>query len=525
VFDVFIANGLVVDGSGLLQKEMHVGITGDIVAYVGPKPRRAKKVIDAQGLVVAPGFVDTHAHSEFTLLADGRAEAKIAQGVTTEVNGNCGLSAAPLYGECLERREADLAELGIADRWHTFGEYFSLLETRGIALNFATLCGLGNVRASVIGYENRPASSDEVAIMQDMVAHAIYLGARGISTGLIYPPGIFTTKDEIVALAQAARMAVRGQAPIYASHMRSEGDALLEAVDEAIGIGTASGLAVHLSHLKTAGEANWHKRDAVIARIKTEFHRRMRITADRYPYVASSTDLDTVLPRWVHDGGVKQELARLLESGARRQILSELNSLPSSAWEGIQISTTVKEQNSWMEGERIPAIAEKLGKPVAEAVLDILVEEEARTGAIFFSMCEENLQRFLQLPYVMIGSDSSARSFSGVTAKGKPHPRGFGSFPRVLARYVRELQCITLQDAVRRMTSVPAYRFRLAGRGMIQPGFFADIAIFDMTRVEDRADFSNPFQRPSGIAHVLVNGQLALHNGETTGSLSGKILR
>ncbi|HSW61939.1 MAG TPA: D-aminoacylase [Dissulfurispiraceae bacterium] len=525
MFDLLIANGQVIDGSGLTPKQMHVGITGDVITYVGPHEYPAHQVIDAKGLAVAPGFIDTHAHSEFTLLADGSAEGKIAQGVTTEVNGNCGLSAAPLYGEYLERREADIDEYGITERWQNFSAYFKLLEQRGIALNFTTLCGHGNVRGSVVGYTDRPATADELAIMQDMVADAVRSGARGISTGLIYPPGIYATAEEVVAVTRTAVQTMKGRLAIYATHLRSEGDWLLESIDEAFDIGKKSGASVHISHLKTAGEENWHKIDAALAQIKAAFRTGMLITADCYPYIASSTDLDTVLPKCVYDGGAAEEIARLQNSDTRRRILGELQLHPPQVWERIQVSKVIHGHNEWMEGERFSAIAARLGKPPAEALLDVLIDEEARTRAIFFSMCEENLQRFLQLPYLMFGSDSAARSFSGVTAKGKPHPRGFGSFPRLLARYVREQNLMPLQNAIRRMTSVPAYTFGIEKRGTVRPGYFADIVVFDAYRIEDRADFRNPFQRPKGIVHVIVNGQTAMLDGELTGTRAGRILR
>ena len=525
MFDLLIANGLVIDGSGLTPKQLHVGITDDIITYVGAQECPAREVIDAKGLVVAPGFIDTHAHSEFTLLADGSAEGKIAQGVTTEINGNCGLSAAPLYGEYLERREADIEEYGIAERWQRFDTYFELLEQRGIAVNFATLCGHGNVRGSVVGYVDRPCTDDERAIMQDMVADAVRCGARGVSTGLIYPPGIYSPPDEIASLARAAVSVMKGRPAIYATHMRSEGDRLLESIDEALAIGKRSGASVHISHLKTAGEQNWHKIDEALAQIKAAFQTGMMITADRYPYIASSTDLDTMLPKWVYEGGPAEEIARMQSSDTRRRILRELELNPPEAWNGIQISSVMHQHNAWMEGLRFSAVAERLGKPPAEALLDVLIDEDVRTGAIFFSMCEENLQRFLQLPYLMIGSDSAVRSFSGVTAKGKPHPRGFGSFPRVIARYVREQNIMPLQTAIRRMTSVPAYTFSIEKRGMIRNGYYADIVVFDFDAIADTADFINPFQRPRGIAHVVVNGKPAMKDGLLTGLRNGRVLR
>ncbi|NLI29468.1 MAG: D-aminoacylase [Nitrospiraceae bacterium] len=524
MLDILIQNGTVVDGSGLHPREMHVGVTGDRITMLTTKPCPAKTIIDATGLVVAPGFIDTHAHSEFSLLADGRAEGKIAQGVTTEINGNCGLSAAPLYGESFERRQSDMEEYHITERWHTFGEYFALLEARGIALNYATLCGHGNIRGSVVGYVDRPATRDELEIMQDMVAGAMRAGARGISTGLIYPPGMYATMDELVLLMRTAEEHMPGRRLLYATHLRSEGDRLLEAIDEAIGIASRTGSALHVSHLKTSGEHNWHKADAVVSRIKTAFQSGLMVTADRYPYIASSTDLDTILPKWVFDGGIAAEMSRLADPGMRKKIVQEIG-LEEPVWRNIMVSSVCREQNAWMEGETLDVIAGKLGKPPVHALMDLLLEEESRTAAIFFSMNEENLKTFLRLPYLMIGSDSSARSFSGVTAKGKPHPRGFGSFPRFLGKYVRDMKLLSLQEAIHKMTQLPAETFGLEWRGLVRTNYFADIVVFDPARLSDPSEFRTPFRRAEGMAHVLVNGVFALRDGELTGALPGRILR
>lgn len=524
MLDILIQNGTVIDGSGLNPREMHVGITGDRITALSAKPMPAKTVIDAAGLAVAPGFIDTHAHSEFSLLADGSAEGKIAQGVTTEVNGNCGLSAAPLYGDALERREADLQEYNITDRWNTFTDYFALLEERGIALNFVTLCGHGNVRGSAAGYLDRPVTPDEMAIMQDMVAQAVRSGARGVSTGLIYPPGLYATMDELVALVRTAVTHQGDRRAVYATHMRSEGDGLLESVDEAVAIAQRAGAALHLSHLKTSGEQNWHKIDPLIELIKGAFQSGLRVTADRYPYIASSTDLDTVLPKWVFDGGTVAEIDRLKDPEVREKIRQEIELNPP-AWDKVIISSVRLKRNAWMEGKTIEEIALKRKKPPVIFLLDLLIAEKVRTGAIFFSMSEDNLRKLLHLPYMMIGSDSSVRSFSGVTAKGKPHPRGFGSFPRFLGEYVRSLGVVSLRDAIYKITSMPARTFGLEWRGMIRTNYFADIVIFDPSRITDRATFRDPYQRPQGIRHVLVNGEFALRDGDFTGARSGRILR
>jgi N-acyl-D-amino-acid deacylase len=520
MLDFLIKDGLVADGSGSDSLMLNVGISGDTIVCIGSDEPPSDKIVDASGLIVSPGFIDTHTHSEFTLLADGRAEGRLSQGVTTEINGNCGLSAAPLYGEAFERRETDLKELDITERWHTFWEYFALLRMKGIAVNFATLCGHGNIRGSVVGYKNDRADDSQLSAMNNLLDEAMKAGARGLSTGLIYPPGVFSTTGELIALSRIAAES----GGLYASHMRSEGDALIESIEEAIRIGKEAGTAVHISHLKTAGERNWHKVDSAIDAIETARSFGLRVTCDRYPYIASSTDLDTVLPVWVYEGGYDDELARLKDPETRAKIKLEIGNKDEQYWKGIHVSSTVNAGNAWMEGLSIADIASKMGKSPFDALIEILIDERVRTGAIFFSMSEDNLKRFLSLPYAMIGSDSSVRSFSGVTCKGKPHPRGFGSFPRVIGKYVREEGLLGLGEAIRRMTSLPASTFGLKQRGLIKEGFFADITVFDYQKIADKATFSEPFQKAEGIVHVFVNGIPAMKYGGFTGNRAGRVL-
>jgi N-acyl-D-amino-acid deacylase len=522
MIDYLIKNGNVIDGSGSGQAVLNVGITGDSISFIGAGEPDARRVIDARGLVVAPGFIDTHAHSEFTLLADGRAEGKLSQGVTTEINGNCGLSAAPLFGEALERREADLKELDIEERWSTFGEYFKILRAKGIAINFATLCGQGNIRASVMGYKDHAPTKTEMAEMKGLLSEALKAGARGLSTGLIYPPGVYSTAEEIAELAGVLSERPTG---IYASHMRSEGDRLLEAIEETLKIGKDSGSPVHISHIKTSGERNWNKIEKVISLIEESRAAGFRVTCDRYPYIASSTDLDTVVPAWVYEGGVREELKRLKNPDIREKIRMGLFENDNAFWKGVYVSSTMQSGNKWMEGESIFDIASRVGRHPADAILDIIIDEEARASAIFFSMCEENLRSFLALPYAMIGSDSSVRSFSGVTRSGKPHPRGFGSFPRFIGRYIREERLLDLPEAVRKITSMPASVFGLERRGYIRNGYYADLVIFNFDTIRDEADFKEPFRKSKGISHAFVNGNISLSDGEFTGTRAGRIIQ
>jgi len=523
--DLLIKGGKVYDGTGDEAYFADIALSNERIAFISRLPGsnrvKAETVIKAEGLSIAPGFIDTHGHSEFTLLADGRAEGKVLQGITTEINGNCGLSAGPLNGEAFEHREADLVEMGIKERWHTLGDYLLLLEEKGIGLNFATLVGHGNVRGSVIGYGESGPGVYEMEKMCMLVRDAIEYGAIGLSTGLIYPPGVYSETEELISLAGCCRDF------IYTSHMRSEGDELIEAIGECVRIGRETGIPVHISHLKTSGERNWHKAESAISFIEEARRTGIRVTCDRYPYTAASTDLDSILPAWTYRGGADEELKRLKDTGLRSAITREILAVHPQGdyWDKVTISSVQLDKNSWMEGKRLSLIAETAGKRPVDILLDVLIEERLRTGAIFYSMSEQNLERFLSLPYMMVGSDSAARSMDGPARKGKPHPRGFGSFPRFLGRYGGEGKKIPLREAIRRITSLPAETFRIKDRGLVREGFSADLVVFDEERITDRATFDEPFQGPEGIHCVYVNGSPVVWQGVPTGVKAGRVLR
>ena len=499
-----------------------IAVEGDRIKAVGDLSSiKADRIIDAEGLYISTGFIDTHAHSEFTLLADGRAQAKISQGVTTEINGNCGLSAAPLYGEALERREDEMNALGIKERWHTFDEYFNILSREGIALNFATLAGHNNLKASVTGYSDKDPSTADMNTMDALLKEAMISGAKGLSTGLIYPPGCYSKREEIIELAKTAST----QNGIYTTHMRDEGDKLLEALDEVLDIAKEAKIHAHISHLKTSGEKNWNKLKEVYERIEKAHQNGISVTCDRYPYTASSTDLDALLPSWVYEGGHKEELRRIKNEQERikREILGAFPE--DSCWESVRISSVNSERDKWMEGNNIVTISRSLQMSPIDTFFHILTKVDLNVGAIFFFMSDENLKSILQRSYAMIGSDSTARSFEGITAAGKPHPRGFGSFPRVLSKFVRGENVLTLSEALYKMTVLPAKTFSLKDRGNLKEGYFADMVIFDPDKVTDLADFDDPFKKSEGIYHVFVNGTPVILDKEFTGALPGKILR
>lgn len=521
--DVLIRGGLIYDGSMSEPYISDIEISGDRISDIGATERQeAACIIDAREMIVAPGFVDTHAHSDFTIIADPRAESKMYQGITTEINGNCGLSAAPLYGSVIEKRSEDLKELGIRERWKTLKEYFAIVQQRGISINMATLVGHGNIRGAVLGYSDRTATRKNLDAMNVLIKAALEEGAIGLSTGLIYPPGVYANTEELLTLAKN----LSDRSSVFTSHMRSEGDEVIESVEELITIGKA-GTKVHIAHLKTAGKQNWAKASQIISLLNRCVESGMKITCDRYPYTASSTDLDSILPTWVFEGGDAAEMKRLSDEKLRKRIENEmLMSIEDDTfWDQVIISSVVTEKNRWMEGERIADISRKLRMQPLDIFFKMLVEENLRVGAIFSQMSEENLRKFLSLPFCMIGSDSSARCFDGPTKQGKPHPRGFGTFPRVFGVYVRDEHIIDMAHAIHKTTLLPAMTFGLTGRGHIKKGMYADIVVFDPQKIRDTATYENPFQKPEGIYHVLVNGVPAVFEGEPTGRHAGRILR
>jgi N-acyl-D-amino-acid deacylase len=537
---------LVFDGTGSKPFRSNIGIAGDKIVAITKRSdilRGAKSVIDANGLAVSPGFIDTHGHSEFTLLADPRAEGKLAQGITTEINGNCGLSAAPLTGEAWEQRQEDFRELGISERLFAtkvkhlsrFKNYFEILST-DIAINYATLVGHGNIRGCVMGFENRKPKKRELAKMISLLMNALKEGALGFSTGLAYPPCIYSDTEELVEFCRALsglkykkrdRHNDMNRVPIFTAHMRNEGDTLIESVEEMILIGKETGIRVHISHIKTSGKHNWSKIDKVLSVIEKARDEGISITCDRYPYIASSTDLDVLLPSWVYVGGMKDELKRLRNVETRNRIKKEITrDYPGKRfWDHGKVATVHSEKNKWTEGKSIAFVSRQKNSHPVDFFIKLLIEEELRVSAIFAIMNEDNLKRFISLPYVMIGSDSAARSIDGITCRGKPHPRGFGTFTRFLGKYVRGHGLMDLTTAIHKATMLPAQTFGIAKRGIIKKGAFADLVVFDHTTIIDKATFEKPFLKPAGIHHVIVNGVPAIRGGKATGNYGGRILR
>lgn len=528
MFDCILKNGLVVDGSGAPGFVSDVAIHNGRVAALGRLDGYAERVIDAAGLVVSPGFIDIHSHTDSGLLIDPRAESKVTQGVTLELCGNCGFSPGPCIDEAARAEQQSWREKHeIEEDWQTLGEFLTVLEDRPIGINFATLVGHANLRSTAVGLANREAAPEELDCMRQLAAQAMEEGAFGLSTGLIYAPSCFGTLDEIASVAQA----VAPFGGIYASHIRSEREAIVEAVKEAIEIGTRAGVGVQIAHHKACGSANWGKVQATLGLIEEAREAGTDVTVDQYPYIASATTLAILLPDWVHDGGDRAAMERIREQ--REELVAYLRrSNEPGGWiagdggfASVVVSSVRTEANRYVEGHDLPWIAQQRGSTPEETALDLLLEEEMSVSMVHFVQCEEDIHTVMRKPFAMIGSDASARATSGYLAKGKPHPRAFGTFARVLGRYVREKQVLPLETAVRKMTALPAAKLGLTDRGILREGSWADMVVFDPGRIVDRATYEDPHQTCEGVEFVFVNGRIAVERGDLTGELPGRVLR
>ncbi len=533
-YDVLIRNGRVVDGSGNPWIYADLGIRGDRIALVGRTPAgaTAQRTIDANGLVVAPGFIDMLGQSEVSLLIDKRAVSKLTQGITSEITGEGG-SVAPLDDRLAReaRRLERLEQLGIPVDWRTLEQYFARLEKQGAGINLGTFVGAAQVRRMVIGDADRAPTREELARMQTLVEEAMRQGAMGVSSSLIYAPGSYASTEELIALAQVAGR----HGGIYASHIRNESDGILEALDEAFRIGREAGLPVEIWHLKTAGKDNWGRMGQVLERIEQARAAGLDVTADQYPYIASSTSLSACIPPKYQDGGTEAFLARLRDPGQRaamrRDILNLRGKDFDNPWlgvpgpEGILITSVVEPRLKKYEGKTMAEIASLEKKDPLEAMLDLVLAGRDQVGAVYFEMNEDDVRLAMRRPWVAVNNDSPAASPEGSLAEHKTHPRAYGTFPRILGRYVREERLLPLEEAIRKFTSLPAQRMKLEERGLLRSGYFADITIFDPATVRDVATFEDPHRTSVGIEYVFVNGVLSLEKGKLTGQLGGRPLR
>jgi len=530
---VLIRGGTVFDGTGTPGVPADVAIDDGRVVAIARDDSLARAdadlVIDATGKYVAPGFIDIHTHSDRSILINGRMESKLRQGVTTEVGGNCGSSPAPGLGAAAAKPKAsEDSGRALENRtWPSTAAYLEQVEKSKVSGNYCTWVGHGALRASTVGYEMRPPTDDELAAMRRLLHEGLEAGAFGVSTGLIYSPSGFAETDELVALAEVARE----HHGLYASHIRNESAKLLDAVDEAIEIGRRAGVPVQIAHHKASGRSNWGKTEQSLALMDQARAAGVDVACDQYPYVASSTGLTSVLPQWAHDGGRAALTKRLSDAETRAKIRAEmLESRPDygtlqegQGWHNILIARCRADRS--LEGQRLGEVAVERGADPFDLAFDLLVAAEGNVGCVFFSMCEPDVQRVMQWAHTMIGSDASSVAPYGQLGEGKPHPRAYGTFARVLGRYVREQGVLTWEQAIHKMTGQPAARLGLKQRGTLAAGQWADVVVFDPATVQDQATFAEPHQYASGVEHVFVNGVAVIANGDHTGALPGRVLR
>lgn len=530
-FDVLIQGGNILDGTGNPWFRDDVGIRNGRIEQVGKIEVSAKRTLDARGMIVSPGFIDIHTHNDLTVLPYPGVESYIMQGVTTAVVGNCGLSMGPLNPDKVDLLKRYLSPFLKPDYdygwdWRTLREYYDKVEGLGMAQNMVPLAGQGTIRLAVKGFDSNEATADEMTAMKRLVDESLEAGAFGLSTGLIYPPGMYTSTEELVELASV--LAEYGA--LYATHMRNEGDKLIESVEEAITIGEQNGVPVEISHHKTAGRFNWGKVNATLRAMERARDRGVEVNCDVYPYIAGSTTVTAILPGWALEGGVDKMLERVRTAEPRTRIENEIaqgtmtgeNWVKAAGWNGIVIGACPTHHE--YEGKSLEQIFQEKGRAEEpyEAFFDWLIEVEGNATIIIFVMDEDDVKTVIASPLSSIISDAWATAPS---AGGKPHPRAYGTFPRVLGKYVRDEKVLSLPEAIRKMTSLPAGKFRLEDRGVLKEGFCADLVVFDPAKIRDTATYADPHQYPEGVRYVIVNGEIAVDNGQITGSRSGKILR
>src|SRR5437868_7204987 len=529
-YDVLIRNGKILDGTGNPWYSADIAIQRDRIAAIGNLANaNAKQVIDAHGLTVTPGFIDMLGQSEMALLIDNRSLSKLSQGITTEITGEGG-SIAPQNELTIKPLEPFLQEYHLKVDWTTLDRYFRRLQSAGTPLNIGTYVGAAQVREAVLGDVNRKPTTDELEKMKSLVAQAMRDGAFGISTALIYPPGHFATTDELIELAKVAAQ----YGGMYATHMRSEGQSEPAAIEEALRIGREAHLPVEIFHLKVSGKTRWGSMPKVVGMIQAARDSGEDVAADMYPYVAGATALASSLPPWVADGGMEKLLARLRDPANRQKIKSEMGSdhpdwenlyFDSGGASGVMVASVLDKNLQPFTGKTVAQIASEQHKDPLDALFDFILADNGQTGALYFIASEQDLQYGLKQPWTSIGLDSDEESLDGPLFEPHGHPRGFGSMPRFLGHYVRDLHLMALPEAIRKITSLPAQRERLRDRGLLKPGYFADITVFDPATIMDKATYINPTQLSQGVQYVFVNGQLEYADGRLTGAKAGRPLR
>ncbi|MDH4044505.1 MAG: D-aminoacylase [Gemmatimonadota bacterium] len=529
-FDIVIEHGRIIDGTGSPWYSGDVGVRDGRIAALGKlTDAPATMRIDARGMVVAPGFIDMLGQSELTILVNPHLPSKIFQGITTEVTGEGG-SAAPLNDVIVAADHAGYEHYGITPDWRTLEQYFALLQRQGLGINVATYVGATQVRRMVLGDADRTPSPVELDQMRALVREAMLQGAVGLSTSLQYAPAPYATTDELIALASVAAE----YGGIYATHLRSEGNAVLEALDEAIRIGREARIPVEVWHLKAAGKSNWGRMSQIVAKIEEARASGVDIAADTYAYPAWFNSMSAFVPPWAHDGGTTKLLERLRDPATRARIRRDMET-PSHAWdnewqeipgpEAVLLSVVQDPDLQPLQGKRLSEIAEQRGTEPIETLLDLLVEDRAYSYVAVFGMDEPDVALALMQPWVSVNNDSQGTAPDGVLGREHPHPRAYGTFPRILRKYVREEHRLTLEEAIRKFTALPAQRMRFADRGVLKQGMWADVVVFDPETVRDLATFENPNQLSVGMEYVLVNGVSVIANGKATDALPGKVLR
>jgi N-acyl-D-amino-acid deacylase len=527
--DVVLRGGTVYDGGGGPPYTADVAIDGDMITAVVPTVgERGLREIDATGLAVAPGFVNMLSWAIPSLIADGRAQSDVRQGVTCEVFGE-GSSMGPLTDEMRRDQMSRQADIKYEMPWTTLREGLEHLVGLGVSVNVASFVGATTVRVHEIGYDDRPPTEEELARMRRLVAEAMADGALGVGSALIYTPGTFASTDELVALCATAAAHGGG----YISHLRNEGDRLLEAVDELVTIARRARVGAEIYHLKQAGRASWTKLPDVVERVERARAEGLHVTADMYPYTAGATGLNAAMPPWVQEGGFDAWLGRLADQTVRERVAREMRA-PGADWEnlylaaggaeGVLLVSFKSERLKPLTGRTLAEVARARGRSPEQTAIDLVVEDESRVGACYFVATEENVRRQVALPWMSFGSDEAAPAPEGVFLRSNPHPRAYGTFARLLGQYVREERLVPLEEAIRRLTSFPAANLRLDRRGWIAHGHFADIAVFDPRTIRDHATFAEPHRYATGMAHVFVNGQQVLEDGEHTGARPGRVL-
>jgi N-acyl-D-aspartate/D-glutamate deacylase len=527
-YDTIIRGGTVVDGSGAPGVIADIAIQGDKIAAVGSLPdANAKAVVDATGLVVAPGFINMLSHSERSLIADGRSLGELKQGVTLEVFGEG--SMGPLNDQMKADEVERQSDIKFDVDWTTLGQYLDWLAARGISTNVASFVGAATVRVHEIGYANRAPNAEELDRMRALVRTAMQEGAMGVSSALIYAPGTYAKTEELIELSKIAS----ASGGMYISHMRSEGNRLVEAVDELIDIARQAKIRAEIYHLKAGGEPNWPKMEEVIRKVDAARKEGLAITADMYTYTAGSTGLDAAMPTWVQEGGYKAWAERLKDPPTRARLVKEMTT-PTDEWENLMLAAgpertlivgTKSEALRKYIGKTLAAVAAERGKSAPETAMDLVIEDGSRVQVVYFLMSEDTIKRIVDLPWVSFGSDAASMAAEGVFLKQSTHPRAYGNFARLLGKYVRDEHATTLESAVRRLSSLPAENLRIADRGMLQAGRFADVVVFDPQKIQDHATYEQPQQYASGMVHVWVNGVHVIEDGEHTGAKPGRVVR